>query len=105
MPGEVKVGEFRQARVFMAGDRQNLTVVQTELAGKAQDLFCFTRYGKHDRQRVSGHVVSDREIRIVNVITEFTTFEKKRAPYFASAPDVPAPTNIIRSDDNIISTA
>ena len=57
--------------------------MQAELAGKTQDLFCFTGNGKHDRQRVSGHVIRYREIRVINVITDFPTFEKKRAPYLA----------------------
>lgn len=69
---EIKVSQFGQPRMFMTGDRQDLTVMQAELAGKAQDLFCFTGNGKHDRQRVSGHVIRYREIRVINVITEFS---------------------------------
>ena len=53
--------------MLMAGNRHHLTVMQTELAGKAQDLFSFAGDGKHNRQRVAGHVISYREIRIVNI--------------------------------------
>ncbi len=57
--------------MFMAGDGEHLAVVQAELAGEAQDLLGFAGDGEYNGQRIFSHVVSDREIRIVDMVTEF----------------------------------
>ncbi len=102
---EIEISQFGQPRMLMAGNRHHLAMMQAELAGKAQDLFRLARDGKHDRQRVAGHIVGYRKIGSSIWLLNLPTLEKKRAPYFASAPEVPAPTKIIRSEARIISTA
>jgi hypothetical protein len=105
MPGKIEIRQFCQSRMLMAGDGQHFAVMEAELAGETQDLLGLPGDRQHDSQCISRHVICDRKIRVVDMITEFSDIGKNRAPYFARAPDVPAPTKIIRSDDNIMSTA
>lgn len=68
---EIEIGQFGQPRVFVTGNGHHLAAVQAELAGEAQDLFRLAGDGKHDRQRVTGHIVSHRKIGVINMITKF----------------------------------
>lgn len=79
---EIEISQFCQPRMFMAGNRHHPTVMQAELAGKAQDLFGFTGDGKHNRQRVASHIIGDREIRIVNMVAEFPDVGKEARAIF-----------------------
>lgn len=68
---EIKVRQFRETRMFVAGDREHLAAMQAELAGEAQDFLGFSGDGKYNGQCIFSHIVSDREIRIVDMVAEF----------------------------------
>ena len=57
-------------------------MMQAELAGETQDLFCFAGDGKHDRQRVAGHIVGYRKIGVVNMVAEFTDVGEETGAIF-----------------------
>ena len=57
-------------------------MMQAELAGKAQDLFRLARDGKHDRQRVAGHIVGYGKIGVVNMVAEFTDVGEEACAIF-----------------------
>ena len=82
MPGEIKVRQFCETRVLVAGYREHLAVMQAELAGEAQDLLGLARDGKHNRQRIFRHIIGDREIRVINMVAEFSDIRKETGTVF-----------------------
>lgn len=79
---EIEISQFGQPRMLMAGNRHHLAMMQAELAGETQDLFRLARDGKHDRQRVAGHIVGYRKIGVVNMVAEFTDVGEEACAIF-----------------------
>ncbi len=57
-------------------------MVQTELAGEAQNFRRFTGNRQHDRQRVFRHITGHREVGIVNMVAEFADVREKTRAIF-----------------------
>ena len=66
----------------MAGNRHDFTVVQAKLAGKTEDLFGFARDGEHNCQRIFGHIIGDRKIRVIDMVTELSYIRKEPRTIF-----------------------
>lgn len=66
----------------MAGNGENLAVMQAELAGEAQDLLGLARHREHNCQCIFRHIIGDREIRVINMVAEFSDIRKETGTVF-----------------------
>ena len=82
MPGEIKVRQFCETRVLVAGNGEHLTVVQAELAGEAQDLFGLTWDGKDNGKCIFRHIIGHREIRVVDMFAYFSNILEEACTIF-----------------------